>query len=342
MFLVGLVGAPCWIAGCASLLGFEDDRLSGDSSAPKAGETHHVPASAGAAGAGGATSTVEHAGNGGVTAADAGAGGTQRGISGEGGNGGQTTEAGAGGYGGVAGAGGALGGDGAAAGESTTGGSPPADCGGHAGPKMVRVGTFCIDETEVTLKQFREFTLDHVDPATVKSCEWKEAFADLPVERANFDLPVDFVDWCDAKAYCEWAGKRLCGKIGGGALKTDPIYTADASQDEWFRTCSDDGSLEYVYGNSYQPNVCNTEQAHEMSRVGTYPGCMTKAGVLDLLGNVFEWENACDEDASGNPAQAKCAHRGGSAYTGDTRCSEYATEARSFTAPDLGFRCCSD
>jgi formylglycine-generating enzyme required for sulfatase activity len=120
----------------------------------------------------------------------------------------------------------------------------------------------------------------------------------------------------------------------------DDIYTNDVKVDEWYRVCSQGGVSDYPYGKTYDGTRCNF--SNQMSAVNTYPGCVTPDGVLDLLGNVFEWENACDETASSDPQQVTCAHRGGSAFSGGDTCISKRNQVRSFTAPDLGFRCCSD
>jgi hypothetical protein len=56
---------------------------------------------------------------------------------------------------------------------------------------------------------------------------------------------VVYVDWCGAYAYCAWAGKHLCGAIGGGPTpyshETDPtLYEAFAAPrvSEWTNVCS--------------------------------------------------------------------------------------------------------
>jgi hypothetical protein len=53
-------------------------------------------------------------------------------------------------------------------------------------------------------------------------------------------------DWCDAKAYCEWAGTRLCG--GLGALEETLETRADPSVSEWQYACTSRGLFPYPYG----------------------------------------------------------------------------------------------
>jgi len=327
--------------GCGKVLGFEDDKLvqggggaatvgatGPDGSGADSGEPSDSAGTTFGAGA-------SQGGRAGSSSAEGGAAGRARGGSADSGSGGAAVAGESSTTGGTAGSGGA--------------GAKP--CAGRAGPDMVRVGAYCIDRTEVTRRQYREFFLQHTDPSLVESCEWKMSFTDVGVDASEFDFPVGYVDWCDAKGYCEWAGKRLCGKIGtGGALIDDEIYTADARSDEWYRACSSGGTRTYVYGQSYDATACNitTEEMSAMgekspaSKVGSYPECRTAAGVLDLLGNVWEWENACNDGAGIAPADAKCAHRGGSSYFLQETCIGRMSQARSFTAPDLGFRCCSD
>src|SRR5262249_6416251 len=109
----------------------------------------------------------------------------------------------------------------------------PGDCAGgycNAGScgacpmDMVEVphpaGTFCIDATEVTNGAYKAFLAASPDPSAQPAfCGWNTDYSPSSFYGPD-DHPVVYVDWCDAYAYCEAAGKRLCGAIGGGAVAT--------------------------------------------------------------------------------------------------------------------------
>ena len=70
------------------------------------------------------------------------------------------------------------------------------------------------------------------------------------------DAPVTCIDWCDAHAYCAWAGKRLCGSIGGGP--NIPSSVSIAGADQWYRACSHAGDHKFPYGDTYASGTCCT------------------------------------------------------------------------------------
>lgn len=82
---------------------------------------------------------------------------------------------------------------------------------------LLEGGTQCVDRTEVTNAQYLEF-LEAGAPSTVASC----ADAGLvprtgwPYGPGQGRAPVASVTWCGAQAYCQWAGKALCGVKGVG------------------------------------------------------------------------------------------------------------------------------
>src|SRR5262249_40663852 len=110
------------------------------------------------------------------------------------------------------------------------------------------------------------------------------------------DRPVHAVDWCDAFAYCAWAGKRLCGRIAGGSV--DPTFGTDlASESEWYNACSRGGQHAYPYGDTYDPRACNGLEygagTGPQLPVGSLSSCTGGfAGLFDMSGNVSEWEDS--------------------------------------------------
>jgi formylglycine-generating enzyme required for sulfatase activity len=227
----------------------------------------------------------------------------------------------------------------------TDGGIEAADCPGTAGPTPVRVGSYCIDRTEVTNAQYASFVAfaNAAPPKPTVECAWNTSFTPnygWPASGAEQDLPVVGIDWCDAFAFCRWAGKRLCGAIGGGSVAA--ADGNDATRDQWYRVCSGAGVRGYPYGIDYDAGACNGA-SNARSNVGSHPGCVPieHPGVFDLSGNVAEWEDLCTPVG---PAQADtCRVRGGSNDDSPTAlaCTSTFEPRRDYAIALIGFRCCS-
>jgi formylglycine-generating enzyme required for sulfatase activity len=212
---------------------------------------------------------------------------------------------------------------------------------------MVRVDvaggpSFCIDSTEVTRAHYKQFLDAALSPSAQPAfCAQAnpsfQTLADLTSDGV-LDLPVVQVDWCDALAFCTWAGKRLCGDLAdGGPLPFDAA--ADPARSEWTVACSRNGSRAYPYGGTSMPDACNAASDLGAFAVGTKKGCQGGYdGIFDMVGNVTEWENACEGlevDGGG-----RCADRGAS-YKYPGACSTAGSEMRTGFASDWGIRCCA-
>lgn len=236
-------------------------------------------------------------------------------------------------------------------GEQDTGTVVP--CPAAKGSSQVRVGrpetSFCMDTTEVSYAQYREFTqfvLDAGKPTQIAECAWNSTFT--PAGKIGTDdQPVAGVDWCDARAYCEWAGKRLCGRIDpdGGTTIALKDYL-NPSVNSWLAACAHgDDDRPYPYG-SYVSGRCNdgSLDAGTTVPVGSLPQCEgSYPGLKDLSGNVWEWIDGCRAaQLDAGPKKDDCVFHGG-AYTRETPipCRTLAGATRDLQMPDVGFRCCS-
>jgi formylglycine-generating enzyme len=228
-------------------------------------------------------------------------------------------------------------------------------CGEHLrGPTMLALGvlgggSFCIDSTEVTRRQYAAF-LAASPPVTAQPpyCAWNESYVPWIWDRQTEDeLPVRALDWCDADAYCAWAGKRLCGRIGGGVVPFAEVD--DPLEDEWVYACSAAGQRTFPYGDTYEGSWCVTSDYDAQPDYADGPRPVKSAakcvggwpGLYDMSGNASEWENSGEQQTGADDAVVA---RGG-AYGDDaefSRCTGGVNSPRDGADEGNGFRCCKD
>jgi formylglycine-generating enzyme required for sulfatase activity len=140
----------------------------------------------------------------------------------------------------------------------------------------VTVSTFEIDRTEVTVEAYGRCV-------SAGAC----APAAIPSGDARFDrptLPVTFVRWNDAVAFCTWARGRL------------------PTEAEWEYAARGSNGRIYPWGKVYNPHLCNhgafapdetdaTDGFAWLAPVGSLRDGATPSGILDLAGNAAEWVN---------------------------------------------------
>ena len=224
---------------------------------------------------------------------------------------------------------------------------------GLPGPALVQAAGFCIDATEVTVAQYKQFTSSSGAKSQPPECSWNNSYApytsgnnctaDTSDATKHPNWPASCIDWCDARAYCAWAGKTMCGAVPSG--ETVPFAQATTPGAEWFLACATTALHPYPTGDSYDGG-CNVYTADAGPRdVAADPRCVGGyPGIFDLAGNAEEWIAACDDAGAGDPSQDHC-HEGGDAWgyasNGVAHCDNADYDTRSTYYFGVGFRCCS-
>jgi formylglycine-generating enzyme required for sulfatase activity len=222
-----------------------------------------------------------------------------------------------------------------------------------------------MDRTEVTVEQYRGWQ----DEVPANGVEWEPTWCDWKGDRANpvgdpddacvsellpLDLqpfaarkPMRCVDFCEAEAFCRWAGKHLCYDAAGLGVQGPRGFPQ-----EWLLACTNQMTTRYPWGTDTK-DVCNTGQDAEAClgasgtcgpvTVGQKSDCSTPRGVVDLLGNVSEWVFSCNFVDSTRPLEpSPCLTRGGGYDAALQACDIESTIAGDARQPSLGFRCCAN
>lgn len=196
---------------------------------------------------------------------------------------------------------------------------------------------FYLDVFEVTNLQY-QYSLQFT------SRKPPQHFSGGGVPQGLEDHPVVNVSWFDAKAYCDWAGKRL------------------PDDKEWEKAARGTDGRTYPWGDEFDVNRVNSpvrwatlKLKGNTTPVGAFADGLAPYGHHDMSGNVWEWTSSRYEAYPGN-------HRKSENYGGNYRvlkggswwdCSFYQCGIsapvynRSFFHPktknnSFGFRCAKD
>lgn len=144
------------------------------------------------------------------------------------------------------------------------------------------VADFYIDRWLVTNGEYKKFVdaTGHPIPnyevgwCDTRGYNWNPETRMYP--EGKRDHPVVLVTWEDAMAYAAWAGKRLL------------------TEAEWERAGRGLHGYRYPWGREFVAGRCNCKEAglDQTSPVGAFsPHGDTPEGVVDMVGNVWEWTN---------------------------------------------------
>jgi len=136
---------------------------------------------------------------------------------------------------------------------------------------QVYLDAFYIDETEVTVAQYRECV-------NAGSCNTEGMTATLECnwDQSRDNHPINCVTWSHANVYCSWAGARL------------------PTEAEWEKAARGTDERIYPWGNEPPSDqLCwyQHESVPGTCAVGSYSSGASPYGALDMAGNVSEWVN---------------------------------------------------
>ncbi len=191
------------------------------------------------------------------------------------------------------------------------------------GDPAAEKGIFWIDMMEVSNNQYQRCMEADVcsEPADLTLLSIPDYFEDT----AEYgDFPVIHVSRSQAADYCNWVGRRLPTEV------------------EWELAAASADGRAFPWGDAFNPRKLNYADSDDLftAAVSAYRNGGSSAGVLNLLGNVWEWTAPSASLSDSNNAEIAIVRGGGWNSYADTLSSALRYEVLpEYSAANVGFRC---
>ena len=139
----------------------------------------------------------------------------------------------------------------------------------------VYLDAYYIDKNDVTVSEYKKC----VEAGGCTEPRWNNCYiinsigqylGTVGSEFQKDNKPVVCVDWNQANAYCQWAGKRL------------------PTEAQWEKAARGTDGRIYPWGNVWDETRACFGQASTCA-IGSYPQGASPYGVMDMAGNVSDW-----------------------------------------------------
>ncbi len=223
--------------------------------------------------------------------------------------------------------------------------------------KFSKPGSICMNP-DLKVGDFDPLTGAYSWSDYIDGANWRHPGGPKSSIKDRMDHPVVHVSWLDAKAYCDWAGKKLPTEAqweyasrGGLPRKIYPWGDKRNPHDKWRQN---------IWQGDFPTNNTVEDGHRGTAPVASFPP--NSFGLYDTSGNVWEWvadyyradyyehsprKNPPGPKSSLDPREPniiKRVQRGGSFMCSDSYCISYRNSARGSGEEDTGtfhagFRC---
>lgn len=170
--------------------------------------------------------------------------------------------------------------------------------GGTLGGRF-HVGEFALAKFQITNAQYQRFLHD---PGGFGNASWWEYSPEALLWRRGHARPAPTafagglllrtrISWFDSMDFCAWLSGQLDGRIPLQMENPESWAVRLPSEKEWQRAALGDTGGPYPWGDGLdETRASYAKRLGRPAEVGSFPAGQSPFGIMDMVGNLFEWK----------------------------------------------------